>query len=162
MFDRYTKTKSIPIPHWNEVIFDNLHNNQIRFIFHWNQVKFDTLHWNQVNLNHTHKMQVSLLTLKSSDFRPAFKNQVNSTTHTTKMISYPHWNKVIFDPPHWNQINSGHPHKNQFNFPADPKNRWFSASIQVTNQFLPPTQQPNQFQRYIKINLSSTPHTEIK
>ena len=102
-------------------------------------------------------MHVSLLTLKSSDFPPAFKNQVNSTTHaTTKLISSLHWKKVIFDPPHWNQFNLDHPHKNQVNFPAHPKNKWFSARIQVTNQSLPPTQQPNQFQH------CSTPRTEIK
>ena len=37
--------------HWNEVIFDYPHNNQIHLILHWNQVEFDPPHWNQVSLD---------------------------------------------------------------------------------------------------------------
>ena len=61
-------------------------------------------------------------------------------------------------PPHWNQINSD----NQVDFHAHAKNKWFSISIQVTSQFLPPTQQPNQFHPYTEIKSSSIAHTEIK
>ena len=61
------------IPHWNEVISDNQYNNRIRFIFHGYQLKFDNLHWIQVSLNHRDKMQVSLLTINISYFRPALK-----------------------------------------------------------------------------------------
>ena len=102
-----------------------------------------------------------MVTLKTSDFRPAYKNKSTSTTHTTKPISSLHWNQVKFDPLHWNEVNMDHPHKNQVNFHAHHKNKWFSASIQATSQFLPPTQ-PNQFHPYTEIRSSSIRHTEKK
>ena len=72
-----------------EVIFDNLHNNQILLILNCNQVKFDPPHWNQFNPNYPQKTQVNfLLTQKTSEFRPAFKTQVN--------FNYPHNNEINF------------------------------------------------------------------
>ena len=47
-------------------------------------------------------------------------------------------------------------------FHAYPNNKWFSASIQVTSQFLQPTQQPNQFHPYTEIHSSSILHTDNK
>ena len=117
-------------------------------------------HWNQVNLNHTQSASQPAHT-KIKWFSPRVQKNVNSSTHTTKLTSSLHWNKVMLDPPHLNQFTLD-PHKNQVIFPADTKNKWFSASIQVTKKNLPPTQQPNQFQHYAGINSSWTPHTEIK
>ena len=127
--------------HWNEVIFDNAHINQINFILHWNQVKFDPPHWNQVNLNHTKCKSICMITLKTSNFRPAFKNHANfdHPLTTTKSISSLYWNPVIFDPPHWYQVNLDHPHKNQVNFHAYPENKWFSASIYTSNKSISTT-----------------------
>ena len=107
-----------------------------------------------------------MLTLKTSDFRLAFKNQVNFDHRHNKQIKFFRRLKSshirTFDPPDWNQLNLDHPHKKQFVFHVHPKNKRFSASIQLTSQFLAPTQQPNQFLPYTEINSSSIPHTEIK
>ena len=95
-------------------------------------------------------------------FAPRSKTKSISTTRTTtKSIWCLHWNQVKFDPPHWHQVNVDHPHKNQVNFQAHLENKWFSASIQVTNQFLPPTQ-PNQFNPRTEIKSSSIPQNEIR
>ena len=65
-------------PNWNEVIFDNPHNNQIRFIWLWNQVKFETLHWNPVNLNRHDQTHLNFHAhTKTKDYRQAHKNKVN-------------------------------------------------------------------------------------
>ena len=111
----------------------------------------------------THKMQDRLITLKSSDFRPVFKNQVNSTTHTaTKLISC-HTEIKSYSIPR-NEINSMRTNhtKTKLFFLLILKTKWFSASIRVTNQFIPPARQPNQLQHNTEINSSSPPHTEIK
>ena len=52
--------------------------------------------------------------------------------------------------------------RKQVNFRAHNKNKWLSASMQVTSQFLPPTQQPNRVHPYPEIKSSLIPHTEIK
>ena len=63
-------------------------HNRIHFILHWNQVKFDpNTEIKTIWTTHTKYKSTCVLTLTTSDFRPAFKNQVN------------------FDRPHNNQIN---------------------------------------------------------
>ena len=102
----------------------------------------------KVNLEHPHQILSCMVTPKTSDILLAYKTKSISTTHTTKSISS--LNQVMFDPPHRNQVNLNPPHKNQVNFPAQPKTKWFSASILITSQFLPPTQ-PKQFSPYSEI-----------
>ena len=107
-----------------------------------------------------------MLTLKTSDFRLAFKNQVNFDHRHNRQIKFFRRLKSshirTFDPPDWNQLNLDHPHKKQFVFHVHPKNKRFSASIQVTTHFLQPSQQPNQFHPYTEINSSSILHTDTK
>ena len=108
-------------------------------------------------------MSICMLTLTTRDFRPDFKTKSMSTTHAiTKWNLSVHWNEVKFDPPHWNQVNLDHPHKNKVNFHAHSNIKWFSASMQVTCQLLPPTQQPDRFYAYTEISSSMIPYTEMK
>ena len=86
---------------------------------------------------------------------PPHKNQVNFDTNAktksfSTLIQKPsqlwslHWNQVKFDSPHWNQVNFDHPHISKVKFDAHTKTKWFSACIQKTRQFRPPTPKPSQ------------------
>ena len=100
--DPNAKTKSNSIPH-TKIIFRR---------HHWNQDNsIPTLKESQFRCPDIKTKLISIQTQKSSIFRPQHKNQVNSdpcneikstsTTHTTKSISFLHWNQVKFDPPDW-------------------------------------------------------------
>ena len=86
-----------------KVIFNNPHNNPIRFILDWNQVKFDPAHRNQVGLGHPHNIQVNFhahtkhkwlsprvqslsqfrpTTQQRTQFHPYAKVKSNSVPHT--------------------------------------------------------------------------------
>ena len=109
-----------------------------------NQVKFDPPQWNDVRLNHPHKCEsICVLTLKTSDFRPAFKNQVN------------------FELPHNNQINF---------IPTLISNHTRSPALK-SSQFRPPTQKRSQlsclswkrviFGEHTNNKSTSTTHTKL-
>ena len=103
-----------------------------------------------------------MLTLKKSDYRPAFKNQVNFDPHKNQINFIPRLKSSQIRSRTSKSSQLYHPHKHQVNFRAHPKNKWFSAIIQVTSQFLPTTEQPNQFHPYDEIKPNSIPHAEIK
>ena len=152
---------------------------------HYTEMKsFSTTHTTtKLVSSHTGSSQVRSPTLKSSQFGPPTKMQVNLHAHTqSKWFSprvqkpsqfrpptqqpnqfHPYTEITSNSTPHTEyQVNLDHPHKNQVNFNAHTKNKWFSARIQVTSQFLPPAQEPSQFHPYTEIRSSSIPHTEIK
>ena len=153
----------MPIRHWNAVISDNPHNNQIHFILHWNQVKLDPPHWDEANLDHPHKKKVNLhLTLKTSHFRPTFKNQVNFYhPHNTRINFNPTLKSSPFDPPYRNQVHLDHPHKNDVIFHAYPASNVIFGQHKSNKSFLAPTQ-PNQFHPCTEIKSSSILHIKIK
>ena len=74
-----------------------------------------------------------MLTLKPSDFRPAYKNQVN------------------FDHPHKNQVNRSHTNYNQF-----------SARTQEPSQFGPPHKKQVKFDTHAKTKSISIPYAKDK
>ena len=106
--------------HWNEVIFDNPNNNEIRVILHWNQVQFDHPHWNQVNLNRLHQVQVSPFTLI---FQAIFAPRSNPSRFR------PPTQQNQTHPPHRNEVNLDHLPKNKVNFPAHPKTSDFRPAF---------------------------------
>ena len=94
-------------------------------------------------------------------FAPRSKTNSFSTTHTTKINFIPTLkSSQIWSPTlKWSQ-SGPHTHKPS-QFSCSSWNKWFSASIQVASQLLPPTQ-PDQFNPFTEIKSSSIPHTEIK
>ena len=85
------------LPPWNQVNLDHPDKTKSIYCLHWNQVKFDPrTDIKSISITHTTIKPISILTLKPSDFRPAYQNQVN--------FDYPHKNQVDFDPHAQNQV----------------------------------------------------------
>ena len=99
------------------------------------------------NLRNT-SLQFSPRVQKRSQFRPPTQQRNEFHPYTEVKAN---WIRRTEIKPIWIT------HKKNVNFRADPKKKWFSASIQVTSQFLPPTQQLNHFHPYTEINSTSTP-----
>ena len=103
-----------------------------------------------------------MLTLKTSDFRPAFKNRAN--------FDCPQNNQIIpILTLKSSRIRSPSLKSRQFVPPTHKPSYWYthtkeelsSASTQVTSKFLP-RKQRNQLHPFSEAKSSSIPHTEIK
>ena len=131
--------------------------NKVIFVVHWNQVKFDTPHWTQVNLNHPHKIQVNLhADTKNRWFSPRVQNPSKFRPPTQQNQFHPHTQIKPYSIPRTELKSISTTHTRiKSNFMLIQRNKWFSASIQVTSQFLPHTHQNNFIPRLKSIRVRS-------
>ena len=106
-------------PHWNEVI--STHHTTSKSISSYTGIKSSSIPHTKIKsiwTTQTKTKSPCILTLKTIDFRPAYKiyRSTSTTRTTTKSISSSHWKQVKSDHPHWDQVNFDHDSKNQFNF----------------------------------------------
>ena len=132
---------------WNPTSFACLWRIDPRY---WNQFNFDHSHRNKsISTTHKETKSISMLTLKTSDLRPASNTKSTSTTNTkTKSIDHHTWNKVISA----RTVNFDSLHKKQVNFDPTQKRSQIRSPAQKRSQIRSPTQN--------LVNLDAT--TEIK
>ena len=124
-FDRYTKTKSMPILHIEMESFSTNHTTT-KSISSYTGITSSSIPRTEIKpiwTTHTKTKSLCMPNLKTCDFRPAYKlNKSTSTTHTTtRSISSLQWNQVKLDPPHWDQINFDRYSENHVSFHARTK-----------------------------------------
>ena len=75
-------------PHWNQVYCDH-HTHQLNQFHLYTEIKPISIPHNEINSisTHTKTKSISLLTLKPSDLRHAYKNEPISTTHTKNQVN---------------------------------------------------------------------------
>ena len=107
---------------------------------------FDPTHWNQVKFDQQHKKLVQFVPLHRSHVSTHHWNQGNFDLHSNiKSISIP-------------------ADKNRGNFDPDTTIKWFPTVAQkpgpfrLSDQFQPPTKEPNEFHPHTEIKSISTTH----